>query len=264
MNLSGKLVLLTGASSGLGPVIARRLRRDGARLVLSARREPELRRLAGELGDAEVVTADLSKPGEAERLAEAAGHIDVLVANAGLPGTGLLESFSPAQIDSILNVNLRSAIVLSRLLVPAMVKRNQGHVVLMSSIAGVQALPSTSLYNATKFGLRGFGLALRQELAPRGVGVSVIMPTFVSEAGMWAETGLKAHPLAGEVTPDQVAVAVHSAIVRDRGEVRVGSVMLRTSLVMASLAPGLAERVTAASGAAQLGARAAERHTHKR
>lgn len=264
MNLRGKLVLLTGASSGLGPFIARRLRRDGARFVLSARRQAELGRLARELGESRVVTADLSKPGEAERLAAEAGPVDILVANAGLPGTGLLESFSVAQIDSVLNVNLRSAIVLARLLAPAMVERGGGHVVLMSSIAGVQALPSTSMYNATKFGLRGFGLALRQELGPRRVGVSVIMPTFVSEAGMWAETGLKAHPLAGEVTPDQVAEAVRTGIVRNRGEIRVGSLMLLTSLKMAALAPGLAERVTAASGAVQLGARAAERHTHKR
>lgn len=264
MDLSGKLVLLTGASSGLGPVIARRLRREGARFVLSARRKAELRRLADELGDSRVVSADLSQPGEAERLAAEAGAVDILVANAGLPGTGRLESFAVAEIDSVLNVNLRSAIVLARLLSPGMVERGGGQVVLMSSIAGIQALPSISLYNATKFGLRGFGLALRQELAARRVGVSVIMPTVVKEAGMWAETGLKAHPLAGEVTPDQVAEAVRTAIVRDRGEVRVGSVMLLTGLKVAALAPGLAEKVTAASGAAKLGASASERQTHKR
>ena len=75
----------------------------------------------------------------------------------------------------------------------------------MSSIAGKVPSAGATVYNATKFGLRGFGLGLRQELAGTGVGVSVILPTFVSGAGMWAETGLKAHPMAGETSVAAVA-----------------------------------------------------------
>ncbi len=89
-DLRGKTVLLTGASTGLGPHIARRLHREGARFVISARNEAALKQLAGELGDARVVVADLSKRGEAERLAAEAGHVDVLVSNAGVPASGQL------------------------------------------------------------------------------------------------------------------------------------------------------------------------------
>jgi len=92
-DLKGKLVLLTGASSGLGPHLARRLDEEGCRFILSARRREELDRVAAELREARVVAADLSQRGEAERLAEAAGPVDVLIANAGVPASGRLTDF---------------------------------------------------------------------------------------------------------------------------------------------------------------------------
>jgi short-subunit dehydrogenase len=223
--LTGRVALLTGASAGLGPVIARRLRREGVRLVLSARDLERLEALAGELGDARVVQADLARRGEAERLASAAGEVDILVANAGLPGNGQLVDVGVESIDRILDVNLRSAIVLTRLLVPRMVDRAAGHVVLMASMAGRVPAPGSSLYNATKFGLRGFGHALRAELRGTGVGVSLVSPTFVSGAGMWADTGLRA--AVRETTPDRVADAVARAIRQDRAEVLVAPIEQR-------------------------------------
>ena len=220
--------LVTGASSGLGPVIARRLHRDGVRLVLSARRRPELEALARELVGSEVITADLSQRDEAERLADeagASGGIDVLVANAGLPASGDLLSFDVAALDHALDVNLRAPIVLARVLLPGMIERGRGHVVLMASLAGKVAAPKISIYAATKFGLRGFGHALRDELRGTGVGVSLISPTYVSEAGMWAETGQRGP--VGEVTPAQVAEAIVTAIRKDRSEITVASLPLR-------------------------------------
>ena len=87
-----------------------------------------------------------------------------------------------------------------------MLARGSGHVVIIGSLAGLAATPRSSVYNASKFALRGFGHALREELRGTGVGVSLVSPTFVSETGMWADTGLRAkHP---EVTPDQVATPV--------------------------------------------------------
>ena len=257
-------MLLTGASSGLGPVIARRLAGDGVRFILSARREADLHRLANELGGALVISADLSLPGEAERLAAEAGEVDILIANAGVPASGSLAEFEIEQIDRAIQVNLRSPIVLARRLVPAMVARGSGHLVLMSSVAGKMPSAGASVYNATKFGLRGFGLALRQELLDTGVGVSVIMPTFVSGAGMWAETGLKAHPLAGEVTATAVAQAVFSAIIRDRAEVEVAPVGTRAGLLLAGVAPRLAERVTRAAGTGEFAGEIAQRQKAKR
>jgi short-subunit dehydrogenase len=220
-DLAGRRALLTGASSGLGPVLARRLRREGVQLVLSARRKAELDALAAELGDARVTVADLSVPGEAERLANEAGPVDLLIANAGVPANGLLVDFAVEQIERALAVNLRSAIVLTRLLVPPMIERGSGHVVLMASLAGKVPLPGSSIYNTTKFALRGFGHALRSELAGTGVGVSLISPTFVSGVGMWAETGVRAR--AGETTPEQVAEACVRAIRENRAEVVVAS-----------------------------------------
>jgi uncharacterized protein len=263
-DLQGALALLTGASSGLGPHIARRLAGRGVRFVLSARRQPELDALAGELERARVVPADLSRRGEAERLAAAAGEVDVLVANAGIPASGSLETFLVEEIDRALEVNLRSAMVLARLLAPGMAARRRGHLVLMSSIGGKMPAAGASVYNATKYGIRGFGLSLRQELAGSGVGVTVICPTFVSEAGMWAETGFRAHPLAGEVKPGQVADAILDGILRDRAEVDVMPLATRLGVRVGGLVPALAAALGRRTGASAFDPAAAERQRHKR
>jgi len=238
-DLASKTVLLTGASTGLGPFIARRLHRAGARFVLSARNEAALDKLSKELGGARVVVADLSRAGEPERLAREAGAVDVLVSNAGIPATGRLATFEVEEIDRAIAVNLRAGIVLAKALAPAMVERKSGHLVFMSSIAGKIPSGGETIYNATKFGLRGFALALREELWGTGVGVSVIVPTFVSEAGMWAVTRLKPNPIAGEVSPEQVADAVWKAITRNRREIDVVPIQLRTVLKVQALTPGV-------------------------
>src|SRR2546430_16142598 len=98
VDLHGKTVLLTGASTGLGPFIARRLHREGVRFVLSARNQAALDKLAAELGNARVVVADLAKTGEAERLAKEAGAVDILVSNAGVPPSGGLGTFQVQEL----------------------------------------------------------------------------------------------------------------------------------------------------------------------
>jgi short-subunit dehydrogenase len=263
-DLRGKTVLLTGASTGLGPHIARRLHLAGAKFVLSARNEEALQRLAKEIGEARIVVADLSSAGEPERLAKEAGEVDVLVSNAGVPISGRLAELAIDEIDRAIAVNLRAGIILAHALAPAMVKRREGHIVFMSSVAGKVPAAGASIYNATKFGIRGFGLALREELWGTGVGVSVVCPTFVSEAGMWAETGLKAHPIAGEVSPAQVAGAVWSGIVKNRGDVDVVPLQLKASLKMMAVAPGLFATVARSMGATKPNDELGERQKHKR
>src|SRR5450631_3723142 len=157
-DLRGKTVLLTGASTGLGPHIARRLHQAGAKFVLSARNEEALQRLAKEIGESRVVVADLSKAGEPERLAKEAGEIDVLVSNAGVPISGRLAELKVEEIDRAIAVNLQAGIILAHALAPSMVRRKQGHIVFMSSVAGKVPAAGASIYNATKFGIRGFGL----------------------------------------------------------------------------------------------------------
>jgi NADP-dependent 3-hydroxy acid dehydrogenase YdfG len=264
VDLRGKTVLLTGASSGLGPHIARRLHKAGASFVLSARNEAALKSLADELGGSRVVVADLSRLGEAERLAKAAGEVDVLVSNAGVPASGRLVTFRVGELDRAIAINLRAGMVLAHELLPAMLDRKGGHMVFMSSIAGKVPAGGVSVYNATKFGLRGFALALREELLGTRVGVSVINPTFVSEAGMWAETGLKANSMTGEVLPAEVADAVWYAITRNRAEIDVMPLQVRAGLKFQSLTPGLFAAVARATGATKPSEEQGERQRNKR
>jgi short-subunit dehydrogenase len=236
VDLRGKTVLLTGASTGIGPYIARRLHREGARLVLSARNQAALDNLAKELGDARVVVADLSRAGEPERLVREAGAVDVLVSNAGVPASGRLVTFTIEELDRAIAVNLRAGIVLARLLAPAMIEHKEGHMVFMASVAGKVPASGFTVYNATKFGIRGFGHALRAELRGTGVGVSLVSPTFVSESGMWAETGVRAS--VRETTPERVAEACVRAIRGDRAEVLVAPIEQRIFSRMVLAFPG--------------------------
>ena len=255
MNLDGRSVLLTGATGGLGHAIARRLRAEGASLVLTGRRTEVLEPLAAETG-ARSLAVDLTDAEAVQRLASECADVDVLVANAGLSASGQLTSFSIEQLDRALAVNLRAPVVLARLLAERMVARGSGHLVFMSSLAGKVGAPRASLYSATKFGLRGFAQSLREDLRPTGVGVSAILPGFVSDAGMFHETGAKLPPGAGTVTPDAVADAVVRAIERNRGEVVVAPVGLRAGALAANLAPDLAAAVSRKLG----GERIAEAH----
>lgn len=261
--LTHKNVLLTGASGGIGGALARRFAAEGARLVLSGRREEELARLAEEVGGRYVV-ADLAAPGDVARLVDEAGDVDVLVANAGLPGTGKLASFSAAQVDRAIDVNLRAPIALAHALAPAMTARGSGAMVFVSSLAGLTASPSTSLYNATKFGLRGFALALHDELAPAGVTVSVVLPGFISDAGMFAEAGLDAPTFMGTRTPEQVAEAALKALRSRLAEVLVAPPLDRVGAKLGTLAPNLASRLKRAGLLGDFGEDMAAAHQHKR
>ena len=243
--IKDRTVLLTGAPGGIGPILASRLHAERVSLVLSGRNRAELEQLATRLAPARVVAADLSQPEEVKRLATAAGEIDILIANAAVPASGELVSFSVEEIDRALNVNLRSAMVLADLLLPGMLARGRGHIVLIASIQGKIPTALVSVYNATKFGLRGFGLALGQELRHTGVGVSVINPTYVRDAGMWAETGIAPHPLAGQVTPQQVAEAVIRAIKENRPEIDVAPLGTRLAASMPGLVAPIARRLGA-------------------
>jgi len=255
VNLAGRSVLLTGATGGLGHAIARRLRAAGAELVLTGRRTDVLEPLAAETG-ARSLAVDLADSAAVQRLASECADVDVLVSSAGLPGSGQLTSFSVEEIDRALAVNLRAPMVLARQLAEGMVARRSGHLVFMSSLAGKVGTPRSSVYSATKFGLRGFAQSLREDLRPSGVGVSAIFPGFVRDAGMFHDTGTKLPPGVGTVSPEAVAEAVVRAIERNRGEVDVAPVGLRAGAKAAGLAPDLAASVSRRLG----GQRIAEQH----
>lgn len=252
MEISGRTALLTGATGGLGRAIARSLADRGATLILSSRKGEELERLAAELsGDGHsTAVSDLAEPGAAERLASEAGAVDILVANAGLPGSGKIDSFSTGEIERAVRVNLEAPMIMSRLLMPGMVERGTGHIILVSSLSGKAASPRAAIYNGTKFGLRGFALALREDLAGArsGVGVSVVMPGFIRDAGMFADSGAKAPPGTGTATPEQVGAGVVRAIETNRGEVAVAPLQQRALAHFAHFFPAIAGRAQRGGG----------------
>ncbi len=251
--LAGSTALLTGATGGIGAAIARALGARGVRLLLSGRREAELSQLAEELG-ARATPSDLAVAADVDRLAAAArdAGVDVLVANAAHPATGMLAALTQDEIDEILDVNLRAPIALARGLAPAMVARGRGHLVFISSLSGKSAQPASSLYSATKFGVRGFGLALREDLRGTGVGVSVVAPGFIRESGMFANTGVKLPPGVGTKSPQDVAAAVIRAIQDNRAEIDVAPLGLRAGTAIASVAPGPAGWVSSKLGSARI------------
>ena len=241
--IDGARVLLTGATGGLGQAIARELAGRGARLVLTGRNADVLEELASSAGG-ETLTVDLADRAEAGRLLRECGDVDVLVAYAALPGSGRLDTYTVEQIDRALDVNLRAPILLAHALAPGMVERGGGQLVFIGSLAGKSANGGGSMYSATKFGVRGFALALRHDLAEHGVGVTAVNPGFIRDAGMFHESGAKLPPGVGTKTPADVARAVVRAIEEDPAEITVAPVALRAGAALAAMAPGVADVVT--------------------
>jgi len=243
VQISDSTVLLTGATGGIGHAIAHELHGRGAELILTGRRTEVLEPLGAELG-ARALAIDLSDSAEVERLAAEAGEVDILVANAALPASGRLETYTQEQIDRALDVNLRSPITLAYALLPGMVARGRGHMLFVSSLQGKAATPGASLYCASKFGIRGFALGLREDLHASGVGVSTVFPGFIRDAGLFADSGVKLPPGVGTRTPEDVARAVVRAIERNRAEIDVAPLSLRAGAIFAGLAPELAANVS--------------------
>ena len=251
MDINGTRALVTGATGGLGQAIARALAARGATVVLTGRRTEILEPLAAELGG-EAVASDLSDADSTGALVAQVGEIDVLIANAAMAGAGAVLDDTPEQIDRALDVNLRAPIMLARALAPGMVERGRGHLLFVSSLQGRAATPSATLYCATKFGLRGFALALREDLVATGVGVSLVYPGFIRDAGMFAESDTELPFYVQTRTPAQVGRAVVRAIESNRAEVSVAPLGLRAGAVLGGLIPVTAGAVQRRLGAQRI------------
>jgi short-subunit dehydrogenase len=265
IRLADSTALVTGATGGLGEAIARSLAAHGVRLLLTGRRDEVLGKLAREL-NAQVLGCDLSVRADVSRLADEAvrAGTELLIANAGVPANGLLPDLTQEEIDGMLEVNLRAPIALARALAPSMIARERGHMVFVSSLSGKAASPASSLYGATKFGLRGFALSLRQDMRPHGVGVSVVMPGFVREAGMFADSGVQLPRRVGTSSPQDVVAGVLRAITQNRAEVDVAPLSLRAGAAFAAVAPGAAAAVSRRLGSERIAAEMAHGQRDKR
>jgi uncharacterized protein len=247
MEISGANVLLTGATGGIGHAIARAIAAQGGNLLLTGRRAEVLEPLAEEL-NGRALAVDLVEPSDVDRLAREAGDVDILIANAALPATGALDTFTMQEVDRALAVNLRAPIALTHALLPGMVSRSRGHLVYMSSLSGRAATPVSLMYTTTKFGLRGFAAGLRIDLRTSGVGVTTVMPGFIRDAGMFAVAGAELPSTVGTRSPEDVARATIRGIERNKGEIDVAPLPVRLGATIASVAPEFGAAVSRRSG----------------
>ena len=218
-NLEGKTALVTGASGGIGAEIAKVLHGAGATVGLSGTRTDPLEALAGELGErAHVLPCNLGDAEAVEALpkqaAEAMGSVDILVNNAGITRDNLFMRMSVAEWDEVLNVNLRSAMILSKGVIRGMMKSRWGRIVNISSIVGATGNPGQANYAASKAGLVGMSKSLAYEVASRGITVNAVAPGFITTAMTDKLTddqkaGILAQVPAGRMgEPSEIAAAV--------------------------------------------------------
>ncbi len=229
-DLKGKVVVITGASSGFGAEAAKLFAQEGCKIVLAARRMDRLEELAKEIratgSDALPVSMDVTQLAQIEAMVNAAvdryGRIDILFNNAGFGRLNWLETLDPVQdIQAQINVDLLGVIWTARAVLPQMYKRRSGHIINMSSVAGWAAPPLYTVYDAAKFGVRGFTEALRREASPFGVKVSGVYPGGAATEFQSHIGGNKAKrrfrtPAWLELTAEDVARAVVNLAKRPR------------------------------------------------
>ena len=231
MDPKGKVVIVTGASSGIGEATARQFGREGSKVVLAARRVDKLQALADEINrmgsgaETLVVQADLSKLEDIQSLVKQTmdkyGRIDILVNNAGFGRIDWLEKLDPVKdIQGQFDVNVMGVIQTTRQVLPVMIQQRSGSIIQMCSMAGLVATPTYTVYAACKHAVHGFSEALRREVKPWGIDVSMVYPGGVAtEFGVHAGINRKTKATTPKfmlLTAEQVAEAVVSLVRRLR------------------------------------------------
>ncbi|HEV3472540.1 MAG TPA: SDR family NAD(P)-dependent oxidoreductase [Actinomycetota bacterium] len=262
MKLANKIGILTGASRGIGVVLAEHLARKGTDLVLAARSKDDLEQTAELVRKqgrrALPVATDVSDVLQLRALVDAAttefGRVDLLVNNAGIEIPGHSEALDLDHIEAAVHTNLTALIQLTRLVIPQMVERGSGHVCNISSAAGKVARPFATVYAATKHGVVGFSWSLRAELAPLGVEVTVVCPGYVADVGMFADRtaklGVEMPPRSLKaVSGERVVAQVIESIEKNRAETVVGPLLMKVAGVAHAISPDFAIGVARRSGA---------------
>ncbi len=248
---SGRTVLVTGASSGIGADMARLAGRHGARVILVARSDDALRRGGDEIesagGAARVVVADLQADGGAAGLVATLADetVDVVVNNAGFGAAGRLATMDADEADGMVALNVAALTHLSRAFLPGMLARRRGGVLNVASVAGFAPLPGFAVYGATKAYVVSLTEALHAELRGTGVAATALCPGPVA-TGFGARAGMKSGFFAGGESSEDVARAGLEGLARGRRRV-VPGVLNRAQVAAAALSPtGLTLRVGAA------------------
>jgi NADP-dependent 3-hydroxy acid dehydrogenase YdfG len=248
-----KVIIVTGASSGIGAETSRLFGRKGYRVVLAARRINQLKTLAKEIaiqgGVAIPVETDVTDLNQIESMVKTTmrefGQIDILLNNAGFGRMNWLEALDPKlDIDLQLRVNLNGLINTSREVVPFMIQNGSGHIINMVSIAGLIAIPTYSIYAASKFAVRGFTQAIRRELSVFGIHVTGIYPgsvetEFSKHTGRDSQDGYRT-PKIIRLTAEEVAKTVYQVVNRPRKSVILPKIMIPL-VCLNTIAPGIVD-----------------------
>lgn len=261
-----RTALVTGASHGIGPVIARALAQEGLNLVLAARSKSELEHVAADLRSTGVqvlaVPTDVINPEARSALLSAAertfGAVDVLVNNAGGDLQRKFDRFSAEEVEGQIALNLTGPIELTRLLLPGMLQRQRGHIVNISSLGGSIGFPYTEVYSAAKDGLIAFTRVLRTDYRTAGVSSSVIVLGSIGEVGTsvrtLSETGLQLSAMdkASLSSPQAVAQAVVKSLKRDTAERVIMPGPGRLMRALLTLFPGMGRAMVQMTGGTRL------------
>ncbi len=249
------VILITGASSGIGAATSKLFASEGYKVVLAARRKEQLDILAAEIlsagGEVLTVPTDITQLEQIENLVaqtlENYGQIDVLLNNAGLGRLDWLEKLDPKEdIEFQIQVNLVGLIQTARAVLPHMIARKHGHIINMGSIAGLIATPTYSVYAATKYGLRGFTEALRREVSIHGIEVTGIYPggvatEFGKKAGIKRKTKVSTPPLL-KLSAEDVAQSVLKVVKKPHRAVIIPGLM-RPTVWLSVIFPGMVDRI---------------------
>jgi short-subunit dehydrogenase len=249
----GKSAFITGASSGLGRLLALRIARDGARLALVARREQQLDALASEIAklgsEALTLPCDVADRRQVFAAADQAvkhfGGVDILVNNAGYGHHRRFVDWDIDDIERMMQVNYLGTVYATKALLPQMLARGTGWVVFMASVAGKLGVPDESAYAASKFAMVGLAEALSMEVEDGGVHVLTVCPGAVDTEFFDAEALERMPPVARRmmIKPEQVVDAVVDALARGKHEITVPR-FIATGYVVRTLAPGFMRRNT--------------------
>lgn len=250
-SVQGKVVLITGASSGIGRATAHAFAAQGARLALLARRIPALEEVRAELEPYHVpvmlapadVTSSDQLAAAVDRVVDTFGHIDILINNAGVTLGGSHQDIAEDRLRQLLGVNIYGPLRLTQLVLPGMLRQHSGHIVNVGSMMGLINPPGAAAYAATRAAVRAFSESLRREVRGAGIRVSTVMPGWTKTEMVqhvdWSELR-RAGLLSALATLDEAGVpaqAIVAAVRYNRREVLLGGVQMQAGAINLPLTP---------------------------